>query len=199
MSGTKHDNGKPMMGLISGAFLTGLATVLTFGAKKYAAHNWRKGLAYSRVYDALQRHLVAYWAGEDMDPETGLSHLDHAACELMFLREFSETRKDLDDRYKKEAPALPASRPDMAAVTEDLKEAAKVEPKVLQVKAGAYYRRRDGKTVGPIKDREWPLSGLPSLPMLSHPFKCPDGLWYRANGAHTLLLDQPEDLVEEVV
>lgn len=100
--GTKHDIGKPMMGLISGVFLVGLAKVLTFGARKYAAHNWRKGIALSRAYDALQRHMVAFWDGEDLDQESGLPHLDHAACELMFIRETWERRKDLDDRYKQE-------------------------------------------------------------------------------------------------
>lgn len=99
---TKHDGGKPMMGLISSKFLIGLAKVLTFGAGKYAAHNWRKGFVLSRPYDALQRHLTAWNDGEDLDPESGLNHLDHAACELMFLRELAETHPELDDRYKGE-------------------------------------------------------------------------------------------------
>jgi len=100
--GVKHDQGKPQMGLMSPIFLEGLAKVLTFGAKKYAAHNWRKGLQHSRVYDALQRHLWVYWNGEETDPESGESHLDHAACCLMFLRELSVTHPKLDDRYKGE-------------------------------------------------------------------------------------------------
>lgn len=88
------------MDLISGIFLTGLARVLTFGAQKYAAHNWRKGIVYSRLFASLMRHLWAWWGGEELDPESGESHLDHASCCLMFLRELSVTRKDLDDRYK---------------------------------------------------------------------------------------------------
>lgn len=63
-------------------------------------HNWRKGIAYSRLFDALMRHLWAWWGGEETDPESGESHLDHAACCLMFLRELKEMRQDLDDRYK---------------------------------------------------------------------------------------------------
>lgn len=98
--GTKLDAGKNQLGLISSIFLFGLGRVLTFGATKYAAHNWRKGIAYSRLYDALMRHLWAWWDGEDTDPETGESHLDHAACCLMFLRELSQTKPSLDDRYK---------------------------------------------------------------------------------------------------
>lgn len=110
MSGTKHDQGKLQVGLVSQIFLMGLARVLTFGAKKYAAHNWRLGIEYSRLFDALQRHLWAWWAGEETDPESGESHLDHAACCLMFLRELSQTRKDLDDRYKL-ATSFPAAPP----------------------------------------------------------------------------------------
>jgi len=98
-TGAKFDQGKPQIGLISKIFVFGLARVLTFGAKKYAAHNWRKGIAYSRLFDALQRHLWAWWAGEEFDAESGESHLDHAACCLMFLRELSETSPGLDDRW----------------------------------------------------------------------------------------------------
>lgn len=96
----KYDGEKPKHGLISSKFLDGLARVLTFGAKKYAAHNWRKGFDSSRLYDSIQRHLTAWNDGEDTDPESGLPHLAHAACGLMFLSEQMITRPDLDDRYK---------------------------------------------------------------------------------------------------
>lgn len=99
----KHDNNKPLMGLISSRFLKGLAQVLTFGASKYAAHNWRKGFALSRPYNALQRHLTDWNDGKDLDEETKLPLLYHAACELMFLAELAETHPHLDDRYKDSA------------------------------------------------------------------------------------------------
>lgn len=98
--GTKHDTDKVRFDLLSYPFLEGIAAVLTFGAAKYDAHNWRKGIAYSRLFAALMRHLWVWWWGDDRDPETGRSHLDHAGCCLMFLRELSETRPDLDDRWK---------------------------------------------------------------------------------------------------
>jgi len=101
-TGTKQDLDKPRLGLVDSLFLWGLARVLTFGANKYSEHQWRGGISYSRLYNALQRHLTAWNAGEDTDPESGLPHLDHAACELMFLRWMSEHRTDLDDRYKYE-------------------------------------------------------------------------------------------------
>jgi hypothetical protein len=76
------------------------AAVLKFGAIKYAEHNWRKGFAWSRPLAAAMRHILAFNAGEDKDPESGLSHLAHAACCIMFLLEFEKTHRELDDRYK---------------------------------------------------------------------------------------------------
>ncbi len=96
--GVKHDESKRRMDLIPVSLLNGLAKVLEFGAKKYGDNNWRKGLAWSRVYAALQRHLTDFWAGEDIDPESRLPHLYHAACNLAFLIEYFEKNKDLDDR-----------------------------------------------------------------------------------------------------
>lgn len=103
-TGTKHDTGKPPCELLSPIAALATSAVLAKGAIKYSSHNWRKGLAWSRVLGATFRHLFAFMNGEDLDPETGLPHLDHAACEIMFLQEFYRTRKDLDDRYKD--PAL---------------------------------------------------------------------------------------------
>lgn len=100
LGGVKHDEGKPMLGLISTAFLWGIATIMTAGAKKYGEHNWRKGMAWSRPFNALMRHLTAWWGGENKDGETGKSHLWHAACELMFLVEYEEKKIGNDDRYK---------------------------------------------------------------------------------------------------
>lgn len=97
---TKHDSGKPMMGLLSSLWLVGVAQVLTFGAKKYASHNWRKGINQSRLMDAALRHLASFNGGEDLDPETGLSHLLHASCCIMFAYELLQTHPQMDDRYK---------------------------------------------------------------------------------------------------
>ena len=44
--------------------------------------------------------------GEDKDPESGLSHLAHAACCIMFLLEFEKTHPELDDRYKPNVPTV---------------------------------------------------------------------------------------------
>lgn len=103
--GAKYDDGKPRMDLLPSDPMKEVAKVLTFGAKKYAAHNWRKGINYSRVYAGLQRHLSAWNDNDTTDPETGLNHLAHAACCLMFLLEYelNPTKYGkFDDRYKGE-------------------------------------------------------------------------------------------------
>lgn len=101
--GTKHDQEKNRLELIPAEFVEATAYVLTWGARKYQAWNWKRGIVYSRCFGALLRHLYAWWRGEDKDPETGYSHLWHASCELMFLIYFEiEGKKQLDDRPKKE-------------------------------------------------------------------------------------------------
>jgi hypothetical protein len=97
--GKKFDDGKPDLSLLSSKALLEIAKVMTFGKDKYGAQNWRKGIAWSRVYAAVQRHLLAWNDGETNDPETGLNHLAHASAGLLFLLEYSQTHKELDDRY----------------------------------------------------------------------------------------------------
>jgi len=96
----KFDDNKLPVNLLSTEALNQTAAVLKFGADKYHAHNWRDGFAWSRPLAAAMRHIMAYNDGEDKDPESGLSHLAHAACCIMFLLEFEKTHPELDDRYK---------------------------------------------------------------------------------------------------
>lgn len=98
--GLKYDSGKLPLDLLDPVALEGLAAVLQFGANKYEAHNWRKGISQSRLIGAALRHLFAVMKGEDTDPESGLPHVDHLGCCWMFLSNMQKTRPDLDDRYK---------------------------------------------------------------------------------------------------
>lgn len=99
-SGRKDDQEKPRTDLLDTEWLLGVSEVLTFGARKYAAHNWRGGISYSRLIGAALRHLFAIMRGEDNDPESGLPHTAHLSCCIMFLYWMMIHRKDLDDRYK---------------------------------------------------------------------------------------------------
>lgn len=99
-TGTKFDEGKVDLSLLPITPLEYIARVLEFGAKKYGATNWRKGMSWRRLAAACLRHIFAYLRGEDLDPESGLPHLAHAACCLIFLLWYGENRKNFDDRIK---------------------------------------------------------------------------------------------------
>lgn len=86
--GRKFDGGKPQYGLLPPLALRATVDVLTFGAEKYEPDNWKHVPDSKRRYfDAMQRHLWAYKDGEKIDPESGMHHLAHAMCCLMFLYE----------------------------------------------------------------------------------------------------------------
>lgn len=98
--GTKFDDGKPPMDLLPHYPLVEIAKILGHGAEKYGPHNWRAGIKFSRLTAAAERHMGAFKDGEDLDPDSGLSHVAHAACNLLFLLEHLRNRPDMDDRYK---------------------------------------------------------------------------------------------------
>jgi len=102
MSGVKHDQGKPRCSLLPSIALLKIAEILTFGEKKYKTHNWRKGMAWSRILDATYRHLLKYNnnIATRKDKETRISHLAHAATNLLFLIEYEEYNIGEDDLWK---------------------------------------------------------------------------------------------------
>lgn len=84
----KFDAGKTNWHLLPMDALEEIAKVLEFGAGKYDAWNWADGggFKYSRLFNSSMRHLVAwFWRKEDLDPETGISHLAHLGCNVLFL------------------------------------------------------------------------------------------------------------------
>lgn len=88
MNGVKYDNDKPDYTLLPFNALEDVVNVLTFGAKKYDRHNWKKVDNLDLRYQAAAyRHMIAYSKGEEIDSESGLPHLAHAVCCLMFMME----------------------------------------------------------------------------------------------------------------
>lgn len=98
--GVKYDDGKPRFDLLPYDSLEKIAQVFTMGAAKYRDRNWEVGMRHGRVFAALQRHLSAYWQGEDIDPESGLPHLAHAGFGILVLLNYADTCPELDDRSK---------------------------------------------------------------------------------------------------
>ncbi len=83
----KNDSGKLRYSLVPPKSIADIADILTFGANKYDANNWRLCKEPERYIDALYRHLEAWRAGEKLDPESGRSHLAHALTNLVFINE----------------------------------------------------------------------------------------------------------------
>ena len=75
-----------------------VAEVAGFGGAKYDRYNFPKGYRWSLSFDALQRHLLAYWGGQDNDEESGLPHLAHAAWHCLALTAFMDRELGTDDR-----------------------------------------------------------------------------------------------------
>lgn len=86
IKGLKFDEKKIRYDLLDEEMAEGVARILTFGAEKYGPNNWQ-GLEdfEDRYYAALKRHIAAWRKGEMLDPESGLHHLFHAACNIYFL------------------------------------------------------------------------------------------------------------------
>lgn len=96
--GVKFDDKKARFDLLPTEFLEGTAEILSFGAAKYGDRNWELGMRWGRPFAALMRHLWAWWRGEENDPESGMSHLKHAACNIAFLMVYSARKSGTDDR-----------------------------------------------------------------------------------------------------
>ncbi len=82
--GTKHDKDKLRWTLLPMRELEEVVRVLNHGADKYGANNWKK-VEIDRYMDALMRHMAAYLQGEEVDPDSGLHHMAHVACNALFI------------------------------------------------------------------------------------------------------------------
>lgn len=83
----RFDQGKTNWSLMPFEAVEEINKVLEFGANKYAEWNFVKdgGMNHSRILNSCLRHIFSYMRGEDCDRESGLSHLAHAGCNILFL------------------------------------------------------------------------------------------------------------------
>lgn len=90
-AGRKLDAGKSPWHLLPWDSAQSIVEVLAHGAKKYAPNNWKhvRG-ARDRYFSAAMRHTLAWYQGEQLDAESGLPHLAHAATDLLFLLWFDK-------------------------------------------------------------------------------------------------------------
>ena len=101
-SGARYNTGKADLSLIPLVTLEEEAKVWEYGKAKYAAWNWAKGMNWSVPYACALLHLSAWQRGEEIDPESGQSHLAHVMCNIRMLMLYSKTYKEGDDRPPKE-------------------------------------------------------------------------------------------------
>ncbi len=100
--GKKFDQDKNPLELLPTEALKEIGLVLKYGVEKYDRWNWKKGMRWSRLAGAALRHLYAWLEREEQDPETGLSHLAHLGCCVLFLLTYEKLGLGTDDRWKKE-------------------------------------------------------------------------------------------------
>jgi hypothetical protein len=109
MSVTKPSNPKDVIGSTKPPLhhipcgpLFQIGGALLSGACKYGAHNWRVvGVRSDVYYDAAMRHMMQWWEGEDVDKESGMSHLAHAAACCVILLDAAAQDKLTDNRPPK--------------------------------------------------------------------------------------------------
>lgn len=99
----RFDGGKSRVDLIDPGFILRLGEHYGVGAKKYSEYNWQKGMSFSRCYASAQRHMLAFWSGEEHDEETGSRHVIAAAWNMAAIDYYLSNpalREKFDDRPK---------------------------------------------------------------------------------------------------
>jgi hypothetical protein len=102
-TGMKFDGGKPRFSLLRfgcANALRGIANVLTFGAKKYAAHSWKEvDDGIDRYWSAMERHMnrIAILGLEARDDESGELDIDHVNTNGLFLAELIRKQYGIKD------------------------------------------------------------------------------------------------------
>jgi hypothetical protein len=103
---TKPSNPKDAVGIkkapmstVPAPVLAEVSVAMLEGALKYGRHNYRAvGVRASVYYDAVMRHMLSFWEGEDIDPDSGLSHVTKAITSLVVLRDSMIRGNWVDDR-----------------------------------------------------------------------------------------------------
>jgi hypothetical protein len=154
---TKITEGKPDLTLLSYEWLSLLAEVRAFGAKKYGRDNWKQGMKASESLAAAMRHIMRYKSGELVDPESGKSHLGHAGLNLehvVWTEKYYPELLDLDQAKKQDAEGKMASIPAVISsssstssvnIVDHMRDGAEIKPWISYV----LYDKDTGDTIEP--------------------------------------------------
>ena len=95
----KKKEAKPPLGLVPASAIEAIAWAMEYGARKHGRDDWRKGFPFTERLNSALRHIFSYLEGEDIDPESGVPNLDLAMTQLVFVKEYTVTHPECDDRY----------------------------------------------------------------------------------------------------
>jgi hypothetical protein len=120
---SKDTNPKDAVGIkkfpistVSGPVIAELGLAMLEGARKYGRHNYRDSGVRASVYvDAMFRHMMKWWEGEDIDPDSGLSHVTKIIASAFVLRDAMIFENWVDDRPPAVDPAIWKKMDKMAA------------------------------------------------------------------------------------
>ena len=159
MKANKFDQKKAPVTMIPRSAIEQEALVLKFGAEKYGRDNWKQGMDYTRLLDAAMRHIIQFTDGEDLDPESGLSHLAHARCSLGFLIEYIEKGLGKDDRYKETKENLTLCMEQVPEVPEALSVTLSRKIEAAKNEFEPIIRECDGRSSECDVIKNWKPSG----------------------------------------
>ena len=101
----KFDDDRIPLQLLPPEALFEIIKVLAMGAKKYGVNDWRRdtinNIPMSRTYGSIQRHLNSWYAGEDLDQESGENHVTHAITQsiILLMQTKEANASKVDDRF----------------------------------------------------------------------------------------------------
>lgn len=142
---------KPPLSTVSQAVAAEVGVAMLEGALKYGRHNYRVvGVRASVYYDALRRHIDAWWEGQDIDPDSGISHVTKAIACLTVLRDAQICNNWVDDR----PPPVPVEHWEQLRVVVDAL-LAKYKYPVPPFTAGSVARQELEKLQYPVKETNY--------------------------------------------
>lgn len=103
----KAAEGKAPLAEVPLEVIEAIARQMEYGATKHGRDDWRKGLPWMERINSALRHLEAFKEGENIDPESCTPHLDAVLCQIAFLKVYTRTHPELDNRpHKRVGPQL---------------------------------------------------------------------------------------------